>query len=169
MVGFKSDCPECQKKSNCKIDIKDGKCINYITDNISHAQHRLFRGLLLPALTEALGESNNQFVHDFILKKEWIYRQTGNYYFEVKDYSEIPAKHQGSARIISRIESVMGERLQIQRVEKICGYIPSMANYTKAETKSYLKFCEVLLEEIGGQIPTESNQEYLNLREKVLK
>lgn len=167
MIGCKSVCPDCLKRP-CQIDIKNGKCINYITDNISHAQHRLYRGLLLPALTEALGESNNQYVHDFILKPEFIYRQTGKYYYEVTCYEDIPLKHRSTARINS-------ERVTIDKFGEPCteiqfyGYIPSMANYTKAETKSYLRFCEILLEEIGGSIPTENNQEYLNLREKVLK
>lgn len=29
MMSFRSDCPDCLKKSNCKIDIKNGKCVNY--------------------------------------------------------------------------------------------------------------------------------------------
>ena len=83
-----------------KINIKNGKCIQFVTDNIKSSQHRFYRRLMLPAITEALGESNNQYVHDFILKPEWIYRQTGKYHIEIDGYSEIPDKHKSSARII---------------------------------------------------------------------
>ena len=158
MTCIKTICPDCKNKDVCKINISNGRCINYITDNITHAQHRLYRGILLPALTDAMGETNNQYVHDFIIKTEWIYRQTGNYYFEVKDYSEIPAKHQGNARILSN-----GKPNKMS----IYGYVPSMANYTKQETKDYLKFCEILLEEVGGNIPMSDNQEYINLKKKL--
>lgn len=158
------DCPECLRKNACKIEIKNGKCINYTLDNISYAQHRLYRGILLPAITEAMGESNNQYVHDFILKPEWIYRSSGKYYILVNYYSEIPEKHQGTARIIERT-NFENNKLNV----KIIGYIPSMAKFTRAETKDYLKFCECILDEINGNIPVEHNQEYSKLRSKVLK
>jgi len=148
------------------LSIIDGRCSKFNPDDISTAQHRFYRGLILPALTEALGETNNQYVHDFVLKPEWVYRKTGGYYFEVNDYSEIPAKHQGNARILS--EYIYKESPCVKECN-IYGYIPSMASFTKAETKDYFKFCETMLEEIGGQIPTESNQEYRTLRERVLK
>lgn len=163
----KHDCPECLI-SECKdIIIKNGKCLKFATDNISSASHRLYRGLILPALTEALGESNNQYVHDFILKPEWIYRQTGNYYFKVDKFDDIPIKHQGDCRVITIINSSGVHGLHVDT--KIVGFIPSMANFTRAETKDFFRFCEVLLEEIGGAIPTDQNQEYKLLRGKVLK
>ena len=164
------NCPTCTKfvLNECTVknqNIKDGKCTHIITNNISGMQHRFFRGLILPALTESLGESNNQYVHDFILKPEWIYRQTGEYYFKVEEYSDIPVKHQSNARILS--EYIYKESPVVKECN-IYGYVPSMANFTRAETKDYFRFCEVLLEEIGGQIPTADNQEYNLLRKKVL-
>jgi hypothetical protein len=119
-------------------------------------------------LTEALGESNNQYVHDFILKPEWIYRQIGKYYIPISCYADIPEKHRATARINS-------ERVTIDKFGEPCteiqfyGYVPSMGNFTRAETKDYFRFCEVLLEEIGGAIPTDQNQEYNLLRKKVMK
>ena len=157
MMGFKTNCPKCQKAQSCIIDISDGKCLNYSPDDISYAQHRLYRGILLPALTEAMGETNNQYCHEMILKPEWIYRLTGNYYFKVEKFDDIPVKHQTSARIISKY------------LQRVCGYIPSMASFSKSEVKDYFLFCETMLMEIGGQIPTESNQEYANLRSKIIK
>jgi len=146
------------------IDIKDGKCLHIITNDISHAQHRIYRSILLPALTDALGETNNQYAHNFIIKPEFIYRQTGDYYIKVDKFDHIPCKHQGSARIITETETVMGDNTQLKRVDKIIGYVPSMSQYTKKEAIAFLKFCEILLEEIGGAIPTDSNQEYSQLR-----
>ena len=168
MMGFKTNCPKCQKSSSCRIDISDGKCLNYSPDDISYAQHRLYRGILLPALTESMGETNNQYCHEFILKPEWIYRKTGKYYYEITCYEDIPVKHRSSARINS-------ERVTIDKFGEPCteiqfyGYIPSMASFTKAEAKDYFLFCETMLMEIGGQIPTADNQEYEQLRARVLK
>jgi len=162
---YKHDCPECLILDCKDIIIKNGRCLKFATDNIKSSQHRFYRGLILPALTEALGESNNQYVHDFILKPEWIYRQTGEYYFKVEEYSDIPVKHQSSARILS--EYIYKESPVIKECN-IYGYVPSMSNFTRAETKDYFIFCEVLLEEIGGQIPTADNQEYNLLRKKIL-
>lgn len=158
------DCPECLKNNSCKVDVRNGKCINYSPDNVSYAQHRLFRGILLPALTEAMGESNNQYTHDFILKPEWIYRQTGKYYYPVNDYNEIPEKHQGSARTVDRVNFKENE-LRVN----VIGYIPSMAKFSKAEAKDYIRFCEIILEEVSGNIPAEYSAEYNTLRQRVLK
>ena len=166
------NCPSCTKfvLNECTVknqNIKDGKCTHIITNNISGMQHRFYRGLILPALTESLGESNLQYTHDFILKPEWIYRQTGEYYFKVNNYNEIPEKYQGNARIITVDGYTIKNNKTVETV-LIKGYVPSMANFTRAETKDYFKFCEVLLEEIGGAIPTDQNQEYQILRKKVI-
>lgn len=160
MMGFKTNCKECLKKDKCVIDIVDGRCINYTLDNISHAQHRLYRSIMLPALADALGETNNQYAHDYILKPEWIYRKTGEYYYPVNGYNEIPEKHQGTARTIERLNDD-------KSAFKIIGYVPSMSKFTKAETKDYFLFCETMLMEIGGSIPIDQNQEYKQLRQKI--
>ena len=132
---------------------------------MSYAQHRLFRGILLPALTEALGESNNQYAHDFILKPEWIYRQIGEYYYPAI-YNEIPEKHQGTARLIT--DNVYhSEQLGSPKGVVVFGYVPSMAKLTKREAKDYIRFCEILLEEVSGNIPPEHSAEYNTLRQRV--
>ena len=166
---YKHECPECLAKDCKNINISNGRCLNYITDNISSASHRFYRGLLLPALTEAMGETNNQYVHEFILKPEWIYRQVGDYYYPVTDFDDIPIKHQSSARFITRNEKILDRNNQTSTILTFVGYIPSMASFTKAETKDYFLFCETMLMEIGGQIPTADNQEFANLRSKIIK
>ena len=165
---YKHDCPECNRKDNCNINIKNGKCINYITNDISNAQHRIYRSIMLPALTEALGETNNQYAHNFIIKPEFIYRQTGHYYIKVDEFDHIPCKHQGSARIITEIGHTTKNNQAVEIII-IKGYVPSMAQYTKKETIAFLKFCEILLEEIGGAIPTADNQEYSQLSTQVIR
>jgi len=167
MMGFKTNCPKCQKASSCRIDIADGRCINYSPDDISYAQHRLYRGILLPALTVAMGETNNQFTHEFILKPEWIYRKTGEYYYKADNFDDIPEKHQKTARILTISYTLHNNPLMEKELVK--GYIPSMASFTKAETKDYFLFCETMLMEIGGQIPIANNQEFANLRSKIIK
>jgi len=168
------NCPTCTKfvLNECiikNVNIKDGKCIHIITNDISGQQHRLYRGLLLPALTEALGETNNQYAHEFILKPEWIYRKTGEYYYKVDKFDDIPVKNQSSARVITSNElSHYIAKFNVMDY-KIIGYIPSMANFTKSDTKEYFKFCEVMLEEIGGSIPIDCNQEYSQLRTQVIR
>jgi len=130
-------------------------------DDISYSQHKLYRSFLLPALTEALGESNNQYCHEFILKPEWIYRQIGEYFYPITNFEDIPVKHQKSARIITLFADTKHPFL--------AGYVPSMAAFTKKETKEYFLYCETMLEEIGGSIPIDCNQEYSQLRTQVIR
>ena len=164
------NCPECLKNNNCKIDVRNGKCVNYFPDNVSYAQHRLFRGILLPAITEAMGETNNNYVHTFILKPEWIYRQIGEYYYPVNNYNGIPGKHQRSSRIIEdAAESIIMDTGEVKIKWGVKGYIPSMAKFTKTEAKNYIKFCEIILEEVSGNIPVEHTAEYSTLRQRVMK
>lgn len=163
-----TQCPECQRFINDKctalnnMQILNGTCNKFSPDNISTLQHRFYRGLLVPAIALGMGEQNNNFVHEMILKPEWIYRQTGEYYFKVNRFDEIPEKHQKSSRFI-----MVHNRAQSQ--QSVIGYIPSMSKFTKNETKEYFKFCEIVLEEIGGQIPKSNEQEYSSLRDRLLK
>lgn len=165
-----SNCPQCQKFINDKctmlnsLQILNGTCNKYSPDDISYKQHKLYRSILLPALAEALGETNNSYVHTFILKPEYIFRLTGEYFFKVNNYDEVPEKYQKSSktRYITSTSNVKNKYAVI-------GYVFSMADFTKKEVKDFFKFCEIMLDEIGGSIPTEYNQEYKSLREEILK
>ena len=153
---IKIDCPACVSKRCDKATIRDGRCTGFAPDSISYAQHRFYRGIILPAICDFMGESNHQFCHDFRLKPEWIYRQTGRYYYVFESYGDIPEKHQKDSKIWQ---------------PEGCNFfamIPSMKTFTKAETKDYLKFCDSLLYEIGGGISEENSQEYRTLRDRVL-
>lgn len=164
-----SNCPQCQRFINDKctalnsLQILNGTCNKYSPDNISYKQHKLYRSILLPALTEALGENNNSYVHTFILKPEYIYRMTGEYYFKVNSFDEVPEKYQKS----SQTRYITGT-VNVKNKYAIIGYIPSMADFTKRETKDFFRFCEIMLDELSGSIPIEHNQEYSELRRELL-
>lgn len=162
-----SNCPQCKKFIDDKctvlnsLQILNGACNKYSPDDISYLQHRMYRGILLPAITEGMGETNDNFTHELILKPEFIYRATGEYFFKVNCFDEIPAKHQKSARFIM-------SHTRAQSQNSIIGYVPSMGKFTKTETKEYFKFCEKVLEEIGASIADKDNQEYESLKERLL-
>ena len=156
---MKTNCPECQRQQNCNPDIYNGKCKNMRNDNIRLAQHRLYRGFILPSITEAMGETNNNYVHEFILKPEWINRKEGRYYYQYLKFNDIPEKWQTSARIFIDEDNIAW-----------C-VVPSMKTFTIKETMDYLKFCENLLYvEIGGNMKEEDEGEkYQDVRERVFK
>jgi len=163
-----SNCPQCQRFINDKctalnsLQILNGTCSKYNPDDISYLQHRFYRGLLLPAITEGIGETNTNFTHEFILKPEYIYRQTGEYFYRVNKFSDIPEKYQKNSRFIPANTTAQNEH-------SIIGYVPSMKTFTKHQTKEYFLFCDIMLAEVSGHIPTEHNKEYLSLKERLLK
>lgn len=148
---MKTNCPECLRKENCNPDIHNGKCMSMRTDNIKKSQHALYRGFILPAIVDAMGETNPNYVHEFILKTEWLSRTTGYPYLYYEHYNDIPVKYQeGNARI-----------------ERSIGFlvVPSMKTFTQKETKEYLQFCLNLLHvELNGAILEEKQHEYKQAR-----
>lgn len=150
---MKINCPECLRKENCNPDIHNGKCVSMRTDNIKAAYHRLYRGFILPAIVEAMGETNPNYVHGFILKPEWLTRAIGEPAYYYDSFNDMPEKYQTSGRTF---KSDMGGY----------GHVPSMKTFTMKETKEYLKFCEHLLYiEISGHIPEDIQHEYKQARE----
>lgn len=155
------NCKQCLKfiDNKCSvrdIEIIDGRCKNEIRDSISYQQHRMYRGLLLPAICEAMGETNNNYVHEFILKPEWIERKTGERELWYSTFDDIPKKYQesGGARIF-RINPCN------------FGVVPSMSTFTKQETKEYFTFCDYLLHiELNEAI---QDKEYYELKARLLK
>ena len=156
------NCPQCLKYIDNKcslkdISIKDGKCTGFHPDSITYATHRFYRGIMLPAICEAMGESNFQFVHDFTLKPRWLHQVNGMAFYEYEEYNQIPDKHQGTGKIW-------------QLDNGHYALIPSMGKFTKAESRSYLSFCEnFLFMELNGHINPVDNSEYQTLRKRILK
>ena len=152
------NCPECLNFHNSKcnareISIVNGKCLSEKRDSIKWYMHKYYRGYLLPAITDGMGETNTQYVHDFILKPEWIERSTGKRYLQYDNYNDIPAKYtkDGGANIY-RFNN--GNSYAV---------LPSMSTFTIAEAKEFLHFCEHVLNiEIGLDTmqPDEEHQSY---------
>jgi len=156
---MKTECPECSKEKNniCRAEIRNGKCLNFAPDSISYAQHRLYRGIILPAICEAMGEINFQYVHDFVLKPRYLHQINGTAFYEYEEYNQIPDKHQGTGKIW-------------QLDNGHYALIPSMGKFTKKETKEFLEFCErFLFLDLQGYIKPTDNKEYEALRRRVLK
>jgi hypothetical protein len=156
------NCKPCLKFIDNKCTVKeisiiDGKCSCFYPDSISYAQHRLYRGIILPAICEAMGESNFQYTHDFVLKPRYLHQINGMAFYEYEEYNQIPDKHQGTGKIW-------------QLDNGHYALIPSMAKFTKKETKEYLEFCEkFLFLDLQGYIKPTDNKEYETLRRRVLK
>jgi len=153
------NCPDCLnfKDSKCnarEISIVNGKCISEKRDSIKWYMHKYYRGFLLPALTDALGEVNTQYVHDFILKPEWIERATGARYLIYYDYNEIPKKYtkDGGANIYRFNDG------------KSFAVLPSMSTFTIQEAKDFILFCERLLYVEIGMDTIQPDEEHLSYR-----
>jgi len=151
------NCPECLTK-NCKnATISNGKCLNFSPDNIKYYQHKFYRSILLPEITDAMGEISTQYVHDFKLKPLWIFNLTGNAFYEYEKYMDIPDKYRKS------------ERAKIWILDNThFAVIPSMSGFTIKEAKSFIEFCEKLLfMDLQGSIRRENESEYVMLKGKI--
>ena len=124
-----------------------------IADGVQYFQHKYYRSCVLPALADCYGESNKQYLHDYVVKPEYFYQKTGEYFIPVEGYDAIPKKHQARSR---KIEIYTPE-------EKIAiiGYIPSTSNMTQKEMRSYILWCENLLcNFMGGAMDGFYNHEF---------
>lgn len=155
MDNMKIDCPECLNVNNCRISIKDGKCQNFDIDKIQYWQHKYYRSILLPSITDAMGELSSQYVHDFILKPRWLFDTTGQAFYQYEKYVDIPVKFQNSAKIW-------------QLDNGNFAVIPSMSKFTIAESRSFIKFCEqILYIDLSGHILKDLQDEAKRIRGKI--
>jgi hypothetical protein len=98
-----------------------------IVDSVQHFQHKYLYGFLLPDVAFALGETDIEYVKQFILKPKFLFRALPD-----GDWKQIPAKYASKCRII-----VDGE--------KVRGYIPSTSALKFDEMDKFLKDCENFL------------------------
>ena len=155
-----ADCPNCLNfNKSCQkqdISIIDGKCQQYNPNDIKYHIHQYYRGALLPAICNAMGESNQQYTHDRIIKPEWIYSKTGKYYFEVSGYNDIPNKYYNACQIMVDADG------------QVLGYIPSMSKFTQKEAREFILFCEnILFCDLGAGMNLSDNQK--NSRGRIFK
>lgn len=151
------NCPACLKFINntCslkEISIKDGKCLNEIQDNIKYYQHKYFHGILLPEITDALGESSQSYVKRFILKPRWIAESNGQPFYTYEQYKDIPDKFIKNGSSIWQLDESYNNYYAV---------IPSMSGFTIKEAKSFISFCEkFLFYDLQGCIRQENNADY---------
>ena len=150
---FKFENPNC--KIIMSLDVND--------DPLYH-QHKFYRGTLLPDIADAMGEKDLQYVHIFVLKKEFLY-------IDVDNFNGIPAKYRSKAFVFYReIENF--NNVSDKRVE-VVGFVPSTSDLTKEEFDEFIKKCENrLFVDLDGHIgqgdTIKNQQEHIDLRSKVI-
>lgn len=99
-----------------------------VVDTPEHFQFKYLWGFLYPDVAEAMGERDFQYVH-FECKKRFLMRP-------VEDWKEIPSKHRSRAIILTK---------EVEGVEKIVGYVPSLSVLKFKELKTYIEQVEHFL------------------------
>ena len=129
-----------------------GEVIFEIVDKVQHFQHRYYRGYLLPDVTFALGEIDQSYVHEFILKPKFLARK-----IEDHDWHNIPNKHRSNCRIITRIITNQGG----EKEEVPDEYCPSTGVLTYDEMAQYIKDVENFLTlELNGCVGMSAGQDF---------
>lgn len=122
-------------------------------------QHKYYRGYLLPAIAEAMGERDESYVHLFLKSKYLLTKcnhvdeipksqlRRGIYVAQLNDLLNMSvslSKYITGAIIVSDIEG------------NLCGWIPSLALVTSEKMKKFIYDCENFLTEIGGSLTVEA-------------
>jgi hypothetical protein len=108
-----------------------GEAIYQIVDSVKYFQHKYLHGYLLPDICFTMGETDSDYVKQFVLKTKFLYRDIPD-----GDIKKIPNKHLKNCRIVTRLED---------EKEVVKGYIPSTTVLTFDEMNQFLKDCENLL------------------------
>jgi hypothetical protein len=114
---------EAFKKSN------EGKLIHLQFDNAdspSFFLHKYYRGYLLPDLATAYGEADQEYVHRYFLKKDFLF-------IAIDKLDDIPSKHKDRPTIY--IKEIDGKVV-------VQGYAPSTGDITHQEMKEFILKCE---------------------------
>lgn len=122
-------------------------------------QHKYYRGYLLPAIADAMGERDTSKVHLF-LKAKYLMQS-------VTDVGEIPKSKLRRGIYAANLQDVISMSIPLttyvtgavivsDRDGNLCGYIPSLALVTFEEMKNYIYDCEKWLTEMGGSLKNEA-------------
>jgi len=90
-----------------------------VIDRALYYQHKYYRGFLLLDVSEACGERDLEYVHEKILKRQFLY-------FDIYDISQIPKYHRKDVQIYLSSDNV------------VVGYVPSTGVLTFEEMKTYI-------------------------------
>lgn len=107
------------------MDSHDGQDVDIIYeahDGVQYFQHKYYRGYVLTAIAEAQGEKDVDYLHEFVLKQEFLK-------IPVNDWRDIPPRHRKGARVI-------------MDGEKVVAYVSSTACLNYEEMKAYILRCE---------------------------
>lgn len=118
-----------QEKVNAFKKSNEGKYIHLQFDNADSPAfflHKYFRGYLLPDLATAYGEADNEYVHRYLLKKDFLF-------IPIDKLDDIPAKHRDRPTIY--IKEIDGKVV-------VQGYSPSTGDITHKEMKEFILKCE---------------------------
>ena len=147
---FKFDNP------NCKIIMS-----LEVNDDPLYHQHKFYRGELLPSIADAIGEKDLQYVHIFVLKKEFLY-------IDVDSFDQIPKKYRSKA-------FVFYQELENKRVD-VVGFVPSTSDLTKEEFDDFIKKCDDrLFVDLDGHVGMgdknfkNTQDDKITLRKKVIE
>ena len=147
---------------NCKIIMSFE-----VNDDPLYHQHKYYRGTLLPDIADAMGEKDLQYVHIFVLKKEFLY-------IDVDSFDQIPAKYRSKAFVFYReLNKFNNKSVESETRVEVIGFVPSTSDLTKLEFDEFIKKCEdrlfIDLDGHTGQGDTIKNQqEHIDLRNKVI-
>jgi hypothetical protein len=106
-----------------------------IADTPEFFQHKYYRGYLLPDITRALGEMDQEYVHRYILKKQFLFKEMK----ELNKISMIPQKYR--AKCVMYTAKVKKDNKEF---DVVYGYSPSIADLTFREFYDYIIQCEHL-------------------------
>jgi hypothetical protein len=117
--------------------LNDGSWITVVYEShnaVAYFQHKYFHGYVLPQICEAMGEKDQAYVKEFVLKEQYLYSP-------VSSYSEIPPRHRKRLRVITEriVDSETGEVSS-----KIVGYIPSTSVIDFKTMRDFILWCENL-------------------------
>ena len=158
-----------------KIVIEDKKLQKYnnhiveveikLKDDAEYWQHKYYRGYLLPAIANHIGEVPS-IVHIYLKYK---------YLLEIVDNVEqIPKKYLTKGIYVAKARDIISMKLQCAEYiagtiivhddnDIITGYIPSLATIDKGEFNDYILQCESFLIELGGGIEGKDAIETRNM------
>ena len=96
------------------------------SDSPAHGLHRYFRGYLLPDIATAYGERDTEYVHRYILKKDFLF-------MPIESLDEIKGRHRDRPTIYVK---------EINEKITVVGYAPSTGDISHEDMKEFVLKCE---------------------------
>lgn len=129
--------PKFKEKTREFKQLHEGGFVNIVIEAhsaVAYFQHKYFHGFVLPQICEAMGEKDESYVKEFVLKQEMLFRA-------VESVKEIPVRHRRKCRTVS-VEYKEPESDKIKN--KIIGYVPSTTTLDFKEMRDFIKWCEAI-------------------------